>query len=181
MNKGTTLIELLISMAILGTLIGLSAAIFGATVRTYRVETLKGVMQKDLNYAIDNIANNVKRSGSVLEAYEERPLSATMLILGLPAEDANKKFVYNDGAMVFDTLVYELDDANLTKKLVPAAGSIRTGQNSTVLRHVSNLEFTYSPANIQKTQVSMTLSITRTVNGKPITLSASRVANLRNK
>lgn len=186
MKKGYTLIELLISISILAVIMAAVATIFITSIKNYRTESQKSTFQKELNFVVDNIAKDVKEAAEVPEKTEDNvfflsPAIPPVLILAIPATNSSNDFIYNvDGLMEKDYVVYYLSGQDLKRKIYANNSGSKESSDNTILKNVSNLTFTYSPTFFDAGQVKTEITVSIDV-GRTVTLSAERLANLRNK
>jgi prepilin-type N-terminal cleavage/methylation domain-containing protein len=179
-TRGYTIIELVISMAILAVIMAAVGTIFVTSLKNYRTESQKSVFQRELNFVIDNIVKDTKQATAVPENYDTFSLSQTVYILALPATNSSGDFLYNGGVFEKDYLVYYLSGNELKIKTYANANGQRDDGEETLLKNASAVNFTYSPGLTNAGQI--TISITESVDvGRTVTLTERRMANLRNK
>lgn len=183
-KKGFTLIELLISMALLGVIFSAVATIFTSAVKNYETNSQKSLLQKDLNFAIDSIGNNIKEAVLVPQSQDTFSLSENTLIIALPAKDTNGNFIYSAGVIEKDYFIYYLSDNNLRKKIYANALGSRMDQNghdTILISNVSTLNYTYLPNSTEATQVKVDLSLEKAVGKRTVSISGAKTANIRNR
>lgn len=180
MKKGYTLIELVISMAILAVIMAAVATILVTSLKNYRTESQKSTFQKELNFVIDNMCKDIKEAAEAPENYNPYTLSPTVLILAIPATDSSNNFIYTGDVLEKDVVVYYLSGQELKRKVIANALGTRESSDNTILANVSDLVFTYSPGITNAGQIKAHVTVSANV-GRTITLSSERLANLRNK
>lgn len=181
MKKGYTLIELVISIAILATIMMAVSSIFFTSLKNYRAESQKSSFQRELNFVIDNIAKDVKQAAEVPQIYEEIELSSTVLILALPAVDNDHNFIYSGDVLEKDYLVYSISGNDLIRNTYASLSGTRETEEDTLLSSVSALDFSYSPGLTDAGQVTISITQSIGVGNRTVTLTEGRMANLRNK
>lgn len=185
-KKGFTLVELAIAIALLMTIMAAVGAIFSVVIKTYQIESQRGFFQKELNFFGDSITRDIKQS-QVVQDYGPHTLSASKLILSLPSIDEQNQFIYAGNDLKTDTVVYYRDGSDFYKILYPdpaskRANGITGGSQTTHLAgNISNLNFTYSPNITAARQVTFSITLTKTLGKRTVTLTASDTADLRNK
>lgn len=181
MKKGFTVVELSISVAILGSLLAVVAGVFTVAVKNYQLEKQKADLQKELNYVADSLGNEIKNATGAPQNYDIYTLSPTTLVLTLPSLDENENFVYTSGQLEKDYFVYILSGQNLIKHVIPNPLSRRAPKVSTVLGNVSALNFMYSPDVSNVSQISFNINVSVPIGKSNAKSKATRTANLRNK
>jgi prepilin-type N-terminal cleavage/methylation domain-containing protein len=99
-NKGVTLTELMISVAILGILISVGGTFLVGGVKFYRLTTAKGEIQRDARRSIDLISRNLRqgRASTVLiTRYENQPPCSLLQFSHISGTDY--RFYQRDGAL----------------------------------------------------------------------------------
>lgn len=177
---GYTLIELVISIAILAIIMAAVASIFMTSLKNYRTESQKSAFQRELNFTVDNIAKDVKLAAEAPGTYDTFELSSTVLILAVPAHDASKNFIYTGDVLEKDYIIYYLSGQDLKKKTYANLLGERESGETTLLSNVSATDFSYSPGMIDPGQIKVTITQSVSV-GRTVTLTEERFANLRNK
>jgi len=183
-KKGLTLVELLISIVILGIIFSATASLFSVAIKNYQVSSTQAVLQRETNLAVDNITREIKQSIEIPENYVVGR-SPTVLILALPSIDENENFIYDGSSLEKDYITYSLDGTNLHKTVSANLSSTRSQKNGTdkiVLSNISSLEFTYilnSPG-METTQVNLQMTVSKTVSNTTILIDIDNSAIKRN-
>lgn len=177
-----TLIELVISMALLGVIMAAVMSIFSTAIRSYAVNSQKSFLQKELNFTIDNIGKDIKQAVEIPANYDDTfTTNSDTLILALPATESDGDFIYTGGVLEKDYIIYWLSGSDLKKKVYANALGTRTNSENTILSNVSSLVYTYTPDALPYTQAKISLTINRTVNNISVAISGERTSNLRNR
>jgi type II secretory pathway pseudopilin PulG len=185
-KKGFTLVELAISIALLATIMVAVGAIFSVVIKTYHVESQRGFFQKELNFVSDAMVRDIKQS-HIVQNYDPYILSSDTLILSLPSLDDTDKFIYSGGNVLTDTVVYYRSGNSFYKILFAnplskrAHGTFLGFSTTLISGDVSNVTFTYSPNINDPGQVTFSITLSRMVGKRNVTLTTKDTANLRNK
>jgi prepilin-type N-terminal cleavage/methylation domain-containing protein len=183
MKKGLTLVELLVSMVIFSIILAATSNIFIVALKNYQVSMAKSSLQNEVNFLLDDIANNAKLATEIPASYDIYNRPESQLILAVPAIDASRNFLYSGSNLLKDYYVYYLDNGSLHKKIFSNnEASIRFSENgidSVVLTGVETTSpFTYPPG---QSSVQINFSAIKTVKNIKIKVVESRLVNLRNK
>jgi len=182
--KGFTLVELLISIALLGVIISITSAVFSVALRSYRLNIQKSFFQKDMNFALDSIANNAKSASLITASKNGYASSQNTVILAIPAKDQSGNFVYTADVLEYDYYIYYLSNGSLHKKIYGNPNGSLSGQNNTdttIMENVTNFSVTYSPDMANAQGITVILGVGRSVGNHDVSLSQQRSVNLRNK
>lgn len=180
-QKAFTLVELVISMALLGVIMATVMSIFSTAIKNYTVNSQKSFMQKELNFTIDSVGKDIKQAVLVPANYDTFTTGVDTLILALPATDGSNNFIYTGETLEKDYVVYWLSGTDLKKRVYANALGTNSNSESVILSDVSSLAYTYTPSAPNTTQVKINLVILRVVNRVDVGISGERTANLRNK
>ncbi len=184
-KRGLTLVELLISIFILGVIGSAIVALFSVGIKNYRASSAKAFMQREVNLAADNITRDIKQSIEILESYNGEGRSPTKMFLALPSVDEDNNSIYNGNDIERDFIIYYLEGTNLHKSAIANASSsryIEGGSDKIILKNVSSLSFTYTPNSpgTETTKVSTLATILKGVGGSTISIEINSSANKRN-
>jgi prepilin-type N-terminal cleavage/methylation domain-containing protein len=187
MKKGFTIVELVISMALLAIILVAVSSIFITAIKNYQISFARSTLQKEINFTVDDINKNIRIAAGVESTNGSGDnRGPNTLILSLPATDANGNFIYQSGVLQVDTFTYSLSSGNLHKKIKSTTGT-RLAQNNSdvvilnnVVNTLSDPIFSYLPSDIPR-QVQINLKVGRTVEKTNIRLTGSRLTDLRNK
>lgn len=178
-NKGFSLVELIIAIALLGTIMAVVMTLFVVGIKNYRRESQRNFMQKEINFTADDLGTQIKQATLVPVAYDGTSRSAQTLILALPAVDEDENFIYNGDSLLYDYYIYYLSGKELYKKVVPDSQSVREEKEEPILGDVSKFECIYEPQTDTEL-VTCTVETTKEVSGSTLIFSATKTARLRN-
>lgn len=185
MKRGFTLIELLIAITLLTTIILVVTSVYTAAVRDYPISYAKSQMNSQLASAIDGLSLNIKMAynlpTSKVLGGTTYTRSSNLLILELPAQNADGTFIYNGNTFQTDTLIYSISGGNLTRQIFGYSGGQKNGEvgtSKTLLRNVANTSSFSTGSNITVTTV---INLSRSVSNRTVTVSNNTTANLRNR
>lgn len=184
-KRGLTLVELLISIAVLGVILGAVATLFSAAIKNYQVSSAQTVLQRETNTAIDSITRDIKQSIKIAESYNGTERDEHTLILSLPSIDEDENFIYDGSTVEKDYIIYYLDGTNLHKVISANSNSERYQEDATdriILKNISSLTFSYTPNSpgAETTQVNIETNIAKTISKTSISIDIDSTAIKRN-
>jgi prepilin-type N-terminal cleavage/methylation domain-containing protein len=180
-KKGLTIIELTIAIALLSIISAAIFSLFATATKNYTLQSQKSLMQKELNFVIDALANEIKSATGTEDEHEGSTLSENTLILKLPALDESSNFIYGPAGMEFDYIIYTLGGTQLRKVVSPHINSKRPPKDSVVLADVSAFLLSYQPNQLTPKAIETTISLNRTVGKNNVRLEAKRSGYMRNQ
>ena len=149
-ERGITLIELLIALAIFGTMIGAIYRVFIAQARAYTVQDQVVEVQQDIRGAMELMLRDLRMAGFQTEAFNSPVITNTPVVTPLQNNSITVHYEYIAGATtMINQVTYSLQagaggSLNLVYTLTqtPQAGPPVT-TTETILQNVSALNFTY--------------------------------------
>lgn len=182
-NKGLSLVELLIAVGVLAILMILLTTIFLSQSQNFEYQQTKLLLEGYFEIVLATIKNFVSAADSILSNQNiqgtDYTSGAETLVLRLPSIDSAKKTI----AGQYDYAAIFKSGSDIKIVLSPSAQSIRKLENRVLAQYVSWVNFDYGDLapNLAKTVLfSMTLSKTASRN-QIITITRSLQATLRNK
>lgn len=189
-NKGMSLVEILTTLAIFSLIVVITSIFYVNALRTYNEEFVETDLRTNTQTAIGRVANDIKRATGCLENYDIYSATTTpesLLILKVPGIDSGGNTIYTGGEIiVFDYIIYRFDGNNLIRIVLPDASSNRQSENGVILTNIISGSFSYKPVNPPVTwaeinEVNISISVSKVVRGKTITISLDSSNKLRNK
>jgi len=186
-KRGLTLIELLITMGLIGIILTVISSIYLVGIRTFREELASSTVQSDAQTILDAIITDTK-NGMLIEptldtAYGTFTTGANTIIIRLPAVDSSKNILYNGTDMLYDHIIYYYNNNEIHKVTYAESGSIRyknNGSNVVLDRNALSLSFEYDPDQSTATLVKVYLSSNIRVSNRNKEINISGQARLRN-
>lgn len=188
-NKGFSLFELLLAVAISVVIGGLMVRIFVQNTSFFNLQQSKVSGNIDLNNMTQIINSDLRSSVSVAIGYPvvspTYTSSDTVLVLKIPSIDSSKNIITN----LYDYIVIAKDSQKpliLREIVYPDAGSSRASSNKVLTTGLSSVRFLYFDVNKMQTSPDQSTTVNFTVNVKDgigrdtQTASASGIVNLRN-
>lgn len=185
MPRGLTLVEMLVTVAILIIAAGFFNAIFINHNRLYDAEKVRVEAGTAHARTLRAVSQKIREAKGVLSAGVYGGTSFTSdndtLVLEVPAVDTNDVLLVNK----FDVFIFSLDASNpvkLFRHVSPAAGSVRRDAKGVLNEYVKSLNITYDTAQASDAKVvTVALTTERSERGKTATFTDSVTVKLRNK
>lgn len=183
-NEGLTLIELIITLAIISMMIFVVTQVYVTGMVNSKVDMKKATLQTGGRSALEGITRNVKLASAVEATYDAYTSDATNLILKVPAIDSSENFIYSGGNRINDYIVYYLDGKDLHKVVSSTNATSRLytqdGTDNILMTNVKSLSFTYNPAIPNVTMVNINATLEDTTLKDPIEITLNAGGRLRN-
>jgi len=146
-KTGFSLLELVISIAILGIISVSLSIVFTRGYSVFKIEKSRNLMQEESRTAIDIVDSWIRKTYSVLSSYTALDLTvyttdAQVLILKIQSIDADSALISG----TYDYLIFKINPSNsarLEKITYADAASTRTSGTLTIALHLNSLAFTY--------------------------------------
>lgn len=185
MKRGLTLIEVVISMAILGVIIAAMAAIYAVTLKEYKIEKARNEMQRSVNFASDELGKNIKQAINIPETYDTytRDDESETLIIELPSINSSEEYLYNGDDLRTDYIIYYRSGSELHKITLADSLSTRydvSGEDFKILSDVTDFNCDYEPL-VDTDVVTCSIALSQGIYNKDITVSAEKTAIKRNR
>ena len=192
MNKkrGLTLIELLITMSLIGIILVVITSVYLVGFRTFREELASSTVQSNAQTILDQIILDTK-NGMLIESPldpfiingKTYTTGTNMIVIRLPAIDNDKQIIYSGSDMLYDRIIYYYLNNEIHKVTYAEVSSSRYKNNAadTILdRNALSLSFEYDPDETAATLVKVNLSSTISVGNRSKEINISGQARLRN-
>lgn len=182
-NKGLTLIELLISVVILGIILITFTSLYVMGLRIYQSEFRNSNLQAENRIVLDRIMKDTKQSSAIDTIYSTYTSNTTdTLILMTPSIDVNGDFLYDgQGEFITDTIVYHKTNSDLQKITDPDQNSTRVAGTKTLISNVTTFAITYTPDIATAKSVEVNLVTSDTAGKDTLTVNNRSSTVLRNK
>ena len=186
-KKGISLVELLISFAIIGLIGFLVGSVYVAHYRLFSNQNTAIDVSTQNKLALSEISNQIRQSESIVATCTpcgSDTTSASILILRLWPLDASSEPI-DPGTSNYDYIEYKrdaTDNTKLVRTTYPYASSSRQSGTHIVAISVSDLSFAYDNGTpSQAAQVTTSVTTTATAGTKTQTVTESAKSDLRNK
>ncbi|MCL5093522.1 MAG: prepilin-type N-terminal cleavage/methylation domain-containing protein [Patescibacteria group bacterium] len=182
-SQGVTLIELLISIAIVGTLLTVLTSLYVMGIRLYQKEFRETNIQSENRILLDRIIKDAKEAIGVELSYDSYVSDTTStIILKVPAIDADKNIIYDaEGNFAIDRIIYEKLGNNLNRIVIANALSQRPNANLNISDKITGINFTYTPNIENSVELEVNLITQDTSSSKILTVNNTSKVLLRNK
>jgi len=182
-KRGLTLIELLVTMGLIGLVLTVITSIYLVGFRTFREELASSTVQSNAQTILDAVITDTKNGMLIEPDYDTYVTGPNTIIIRLPAIDSNKQIIYSGTDMLYDRLVYYYDNNEIHKVTYADPGSTRFKNNeaNTILdKNVLSLSFEYDPDPATATLVKVKLNSYIGVGNRNKEINLSGQARLRN-
>jgi len=176
-QKGLTLIEVIISLGLLGFISVLIIGIYLSQNSLYKSQSLELKVNQEARSALDTIDSQIRLGNRVTATFGTFSTGPEALILKIQSINAQQQLI---GGIYDYAVVYKLG-ADLFLEIHPDATSSRKTLVTKLASGVNTVSFTYNNADLNLvTEVSTALSLTHTNSGYNRSINASSRAKLRN-
>lgn len=182
-RKGLTLIELLITMGLIGSVLIVITSVYLVGFRTFREELASSTVQSDAQTILDAIVTDTKNGMLIEPTYDTYTTGTNTIIIRVPAVDSGQNILYSGTDMRYDRVVYYYTGSEIHKVTYADNDSIRYKNNlaDTILdKNALSLSFEYDPDPTTATLVKISLSSTISVGNRNKDINISGQARLRN-
>lgn len=182
-RRGVTIIELMIAIALLGTMLIVITNVYVTGFKTFREELATSQLESNAQTIIDEITNTAKNAQSAEAAYDIYTSGPNSIILKVPALDSNKNIIYSGNTMLFDRVIYYYEDSKIHKITLAEPTSTRyveNGIDKIIDDKILELSFAYDPDAVSATLVTITVSSHQEIGKINRTISLTSKARLRN-
>ena len=176
-NKGFTLIELVVVIALVATTVVVLVNLFIGQNRIYKTQTAELNVANDTRASLDDIDAYARQSRRVLANYQTWNTGAQALVLEIQSINASAQLIPG----TYDTVVYYLTGPNFYRQVFPNSASGRTAQTKKLAGNVTGLVFTYN--NLDPTlasEITVDLTIQESAGQQTRSITASSKSYLRN-
>jgi prepilin-type N-terminal cleavage/methylation domain-containing protein len=189
-RRGLTLIELLVTIVLVGLMLTVITSVYLVGFRTFREELASSTVQSDAQTILDAIVTDTK-NGMLIEP-PTNPITVgtntyttgtNTIVIRLPAINNSREIIYNGTDMLYDHVIYNYADNEIHKLTLANSGSFRyknNGADATLDKNALSLSFEYDPDQDTATLVKINLSSTIVVGNRNKAINISGLARLRN-
>jgi prepilin-type N-terminal cleavage/methylation domain-containing protein len=150
-ERGITLIELLVALAIFGVIIGAIYRVFSSQARAYAVQDQVVEVQQDIRGAMELMVRDLRMAGFQTESFNSTLITSTPIVTPLQNDSITVNYEYISGAStLINQATYSLQaGAGGTQNLVysltqtPSVGPQVHYTDPMILQNVTGLTFTY--------------------------------------
>lgn len=171
--------ELIIAIALLGIIMGAVSTLFMIGLRNYQRESQRNLMQQEINFVADDLGTQIKQAALAPETFEDHTRSTETLILALPAVNPDEDFLYTGDSLLYDHVIYTLQEGTLYKEVVIDPTSNREAKRDPVLSNVSEFTCLYNPQS-ETEIISCTIRTSKDISGRTLAFDAVKTARMRN-
>lgn len=192
-KNGFSLLELLITMAVLGIISVVLTSIYIDTNKTFKIQKSQTLLQTESRNSLDFIDTWTRRASTIMTSYTTADLtvyttSSTVLVLQVPSIDASQNILSNK----YDYFVYKANVSspmNLEERIYADASSARATSTKNLDQHLSSITFSYYDssnnllaANFDTASIiKTTITSEEVVSGKTNTVTVDSESKIRNK
>lgn len=187
MKRGLTLIELLITMGLIGSILIVITSVYLVGFRTFQEELASSTVQSDAQTILDAAVTDIKNGILIEPTYtfglDTYTTGADTIIIRVPAVNASEQIIYNGSDMLYDRLIYYYEGTEVHKITIADPASIRyknNGNNAILDKRALNLSFIYDPDQATATLVTVNLSSSIQLGNRSKNITISGQARLRN-
>lgn len=182
-KRGLTLIELLITISLIGMILIVITSVYLTGFRTFREELASSTVQSNAQTILDAIVLDAKNGMLIEPAYDIYTTSADTIIIRVPAVNASREILYDGTDMFYDRVIYYYKNNEIHKVTFANPNSIRyknNGKDSALDKNVLSMSFGYDPDPTTATLVRVNLSSVIKVGNRDKEITISGEARLRN-
>jgi prepilin-type N-terminal cleavage/methylation domain-containing protein len=182
-RRGLTLIELLITMGLIGLVLIVITSVYLVGFRTFREELASSTVQSNAQTLLDAMVTDIKNGMYVEQSYDEYLTGPNSIIVRVPATNASKQILYNGADMVYDRVIYYYTGNEIHKIIFANPDSVRYAKHGvdTILdTNILALSFEYDPDQNTATLVTVNISSVIKVSNRDKQINLSGKARLRN-
>jgi prepilin-type N-terminal cleavage/methylation domain-containing protein len=194
-KRGVTLIELLITLSMIGFIGAVITSVYMTGFKTFKEEMASSMVQSNAQTILDAMTTDIKNglqiepeytsdSGITYKTLDEASGEEASIIIRIPAIDNDQKILYSGSTMLFDRVIYYYDNNSIHKVIYAnpsSSRSAKSGYDVILDSKVLVLTFAFEPDATSATLVTATISSNIAVSGnrtRSITITGQ--ARLRN-
>jgi prepilin-type N-terminal cleavage/methylation domain-containing protein len=176
-SDGFTLMEMVVSIALIGLLMVALTQFFLGSTQIYRTQNAELDINMTGRTALDDVDNYVRQAVQVQSTYLTYATDEETLILSIPSISSSSQIL----AGHFDTVVYYLVGTSLYREVVPDSLSSRLAGTRLVGSYISLLTFTYDNLDLAQVKtVGTSLFLSKEAGRQVQSMTVTSKARLRN-
>lgn len=176
-QKGFTLIELVIVIAMVAILSVVITSLFIGQNRLYKTQTAELKVNGGARASLDDIDSSARGANRAVASYTSFTASSQVLILEIQSIDALDHLI----PATYDYAVYYLYNGSLMRQIYPNASSDRSGGIKKLAENVTGLVFTLDNADYNlATEVTTDLTIQEDAGTQNKSITVSTKSRMRN-
>ena len=189
-KPGITLIELLITITLMGSLLIAISSLYLIGFRTYTEELASSMVQSNAQTIMDAVILDAKNGMLIPETYhsdttgKDYTTDVNMVIIRIPAINASNQILYSGTDELYDTVIYYYSNNEIHKVTyadLPSARHSKDGLDTVLDKQILSLNFVYDPvdpgaAHLVKVTISSDIMVGN--RNKEITITGE--ARMRN-
>jgi len=182
-KHGLTLIELLITIGLVGMILIVITGVYVSGFRTYQEELSSSMVQSNAQTILDALATDIKNGMLIEQSYDVYVTGTSSIIIRVPAINSDKQIQYSGTDMLYDRIIYYYQSNEIHKLVFADPSSTRysaNGVDKVLDSKILSLSFTYDPDQTTATLVTATVSSDIKVGNRNKTITISGTARLRN-
>lgn len=182
-KRGLTLIELLVTMSLIGIILIVITSVYVTGFRTFKEELASSTVQSNAQTILDAVILDAKNGMLIEPIYGAYTTGPNTIIIRVPATNESKEILYNGSDMVYDRVIYYYLNNEIHKITYAASGSTRyknDGKDSVLDKNILAMSFEYDPDQSTATLVRVNLDSVIKVGNRDKKITISGEARLRN-
>lgn len=182
-KHGLTLIELLITIGLIGSILIVITSVYLTGFRTYREELSSSMVQSNAQTILDALATDIKNGMLIEQTYDTYTTGPNSIIIRVPSQNSSKQIQYSGTDMLFDRVIYYYQNNEIHKIVFADPSSTRysgSGVDKVLDKKILTLGFEYDPDMTAATLVKATISSDIKVGNRNKAITISGIARLRN-
>lgn len=182
-KRGLTLIELLITIGLIGLVLIVITSVYLVGFRTFREELASSTVQSNAQTILDAMVTDIKNGMYIEQTYDTYATGTDSIIIRVPAINDEKEIQYSGSDMIYDRIIYYYQNEEIHKIVFADPTSIRYSKNgidTTLDSHVLALSFEYDPDQNTATLVTVNISSDIKVSNRDKQITITGKARLRN-
>jgi prepilin-type N-terminal cleavage/methylation domain-containing protein len=182
-KKGVTLIEILVAMILMVIMMVAFSNVYIFSMKTYGEQFVQTRLSSEAETLVDRISTDINLAQGVEGTYSTYTTSQTTIILLVPAIDASQNFIYSNGVIASDRIIYYKVGTNLHRIIYAINNSARfsqNGQDAILSKLVTGLTFTYDPDMVSPVKVTTSITVSQKAGKKTQNITVTGKSGLRN-